>query len=332
MSEVTGLWTGVTAGDFDGDGRLDLIAGNWGLNTGHHASQAKPLRLWFGEFSGQPGLDLVETEWGSLTDAETPRRRMADLAPALPWLTAKLPTHRAFAEATITEIFGAQQPNARFVEAMALATTVFLNRGDRFEALPLPDEAQFAPVFGVNVADANGDGHEDVFLAQNFFALRPEISRHDAGRGLWLFGNGSGRFRPVSATESGVAIYGEQRGSAVGDFNEDGRVDLAVAQNGAQTKLFQNQGAKSGLRVRLVGPPGNLAGIGTTLRLLHGDHAGPAREVHAGSGWWSQDGAVQVLGFATAPQQLWIRWPGGRTNVLHLPPGGTNAVVHWDQR
>lgn len=332
LDQFTGWWTGITAGDFDGDGRLDLIAGNWGLNTGRHASQAKPLRLWFGEFSGQPGLDLVETEWDSLSDAETPRRRMADLAPALPWLTEKFPTHRAFAEAAITEIFCEQRPNARFVEATTLATTVFLNRGDRLEALPLPDEAQFAPVFGINVADANGDGHEDVFLAQNFFALRPEISRHDAGRGLWLFGDGSGMFRPVSATESGVAIYGEQRGSAAGDFNEDGRVDLAVAQNGAQTKLFQNQGAKPGLRVRLVGPPGNPAGIGATLRLLHGDHAGPAREVHVGSGWWSQDGAVQVLGFATAPQQLWIRWPGGRTNVLDLPPGGTNAVVQWSER
>src|SRR5262249_24110748 len=33
LAELTGLWTGVAAGDFDGDGRMDLVAGNWGLNS-----------------------------------------------------------------------------------------------------------------------------------------------------------------------------------------------------------------------------------------------------------------------------------------------------------
>src|SRR5206468_5362066 len=108
-------------------------------------------------------------------------------------------------------------------------TSIFLNRGDHFERISLPIEAQFAPAFGVNVADFDGDGFEDIFLSQNFFAVDAETSRYAAGRGLLLRGNGRGQFQPVKAGESGIAVYGEQRGSAVADFDGDGRVDLAVS-------------------------------------------------------------------------------------------------------
>jgi len=62
------------------------------------------------------------------------------------------------------------------------------------------------------------------------------------------------KLRAMLGQELGVKIYGEQRGAALADFNEDGRVDFVVTQNGAPTKLFQNVTAKPGLRVRLTGP------------------------------------------------------------------------------
>ena len=58
--------------------------------------------------------------------------------------------------------------------------------GGTFEATPLPAEAQFAPAFYAGVADLDGDGHEDVFLAQNFFPTEIGTPRYDAGRGLVL--------------------------------------------------------------------------------------------------------------------------------------------------
>jgi hypothetical protein len=127
-------------------------------------------------------------------------------------------------------------------------------------------------------------------------------------------------------------VYGEQRGAAYADFDGDGRLDLAVSQNGATTRLFRNVGAVPGLRVRLVGPPGNPTAVGAQMRLRYGDREGPVREVQAGSGYWSQNGAVQVLGRAGEARALWLRWPGGREQLVPLAQGQAEVSVHLAPR
>ena len=122
---------------------------------------------------------------------------------------------------------------------------------------------------------------------------------------------------------------GEQRGAATCDFDGDGRVDLAVTQNGAETKLYRNLGAAPGLRVRLLGPPGNPQAIGAVIRAGSKDRLGPAREIHAGAGYWSQDSAVQVFAANPRPERLWVRWPGGKATTTEVPAGAREVVVRW---
>jgi hypothetical protein len=54
---------------------------------------------------------------------------------------------------------------------------------------------------------------------------------------------------------------------------------------------------------------------------------GPVREVAAGSGYWSQNGAVQVLGLAATPTGVWVRWPGGGISRVAVPAGAREVVV-----
>ena len=326
LDRFTGWWTAVAVGDFDEDGRMDILGANWGLNSPYQASAQAPLRLHFGDLDGNGALDLIEAHFDSAAQQWFPTRDLNSLRAALPFLGEKFTSHRAYSEANLVQVFGQKLATTRFVEVNTLASMLFLNRGQRFEAAPLPTEAQFAPSFGLTVADFNGDGHEDVFIAQNFFATEDRVPRQDAGLGLLLTGDGKGGLKPVPGQSSGLRAYGEQRGSAAADYDHDGRVDLVVGQNGAATKLFRNVAGKPGLRIRLVGTAENPDAIGASLRFKMGDRRGPRREIHFGSGYWSQDAPVQVLGLPPDGAELEVRWAGGKTTTSVVPPG-TRAMT-----
>ena len=332
FEDYRGWWSGIATGDFDGDGRQDIVAGNWGENSPWRASEDRPLRLVYADFAGRGTLDLIETEYDARRQATVPYHRLDYLSSGLPQLLEHYSTSKSYSQTTIDELLTRLDVDAHEVTASVLSSTIFLNREGRFEARPLPREAQWAPAFGVTVADYDGDGAEDIFLSQNFFALRWEMHRLDAGRGLWLRGDGHGHFASVPGQESGVTVYGEQRGAAVADFDRDGRVDLLVSQNAAETKLFRNRRARPGLRVRLHGPPGNPTGVGAAVRLRFGDRLGPAREIRAGSGYWSQDSAVVVLGCPEPPDGIWVRWPGGTVATNSLSRAAREVTVHLDGR
>lgn len=330
LGSYLGLWNGVTTADLDNDGRLDIIVSNWGLNSHYQTGPSRNRRLHFGDLSGRGTVDILESHLDSMLSKDVPDRSFKTVSAAIPFVKELVGSYAAYSSASVAEICGDRFKQMKSVEATTLASMVFLNRGDHFEAQALPTEAQLAPAFGICIADADGDGNEDVFLSQNFFAMNPDTPRCDAGRGLWLKGDGKGALSPVPAVQSGVTIYGEQRGCAVADYDGDGRVDLVVTQNGAATKLYHNTTGKPGLRVRLRGPSGNARTIGAALRLKFGGRWGALREIHAGSGYWSQDGSIQVLGTREEPTQLSVRWPGGKTTVADVPQGAGEITVDID--
>jgi hypothetical protein len=332
LAEHTGWWTGVTTADLDNDGRLEIIAGNWGLNSFYRTSPEHPRSLYYGDLDGDLVVDLIECRYDPELRKEVPDRGLKTILGALPWVQERVGTYEKYGQASVVDIYGENLKKAARLEVTTLASTVFVRRGDRFEARALPREAQFAPVFGVSVGDYDGDGNDDVFLSQNFFAMAPDLARQDAGRGLWLKGDGHGGLQPVPGQESGITVYGEQRGCALGDFDRDGRVDLVVTQNGADTKLYHNARGRPGLRVRLAGPPANRDGVGASVRLKFGERDGPRREVHAGSGYLSDDSRTLVFGTPTPPTEVEVRWPGGSRTVSHLPPDAAEVVVRQEEK
>jgi hypothetical protein len=321
----TSRWIGLAAGDFDGDGRMDLVATSWGRNSPWQASSQRPFELLVGNFGGA-GTGLVFARRDSATGREMPQQPFTQLSAVFPPIHDRIVTFANYSKANVDQILGPAAKQATRVGATSFDHVVLLNRGDHFEAHALPEAAQVAPASGIVVADFDGDGHEDLFLAQNFFPTAPETPRFDAGVGLLLLGDGKGDFRPLGVKASGISTSGDQRGAAASDYDGDGRVDLAVGQNGGPTRLWHNVKAKPGVRVHVNAGPENPFGIGAQLRVISGASRGPVREIHGGNGYWSMDGATTVLVRGSAADSLWIRWPGGREQTVPLPASGDVTI------
>ncbi len=160
LDALTGWWNGVAAGDLDGDGRLDFVATNWGQNSKYEGAFApdRPLQIYYGDFDGNGTFDIVEAHEDKFTRRLVPERGLSCSSGAMPFIRLKTPTFRLFGEADLPGIYGDRLKNSALAEARELRHMAFLNLGAKFEAVPLPVEAQLAPAFGVVISDFDGDG------------------------------------------------------------------------------------------------------------------------------------------------------------------------------
>lgn len=308
---------------------MDIVALNTGLNSPYQTREQLAPRLYYDDITMNNQLDIVDSYYHREMDAYVPRRKLLDFR-SIRTILQNVNSHREYSESSIDQIFGQSFNDVPYKELNTTKHMLFLNQGDRFEATPLPNEAQFSNGYHAGVADFNNDGNEDLFVSQNSFEFPEAVTRLDAGRGLVLLGDGKGGFDPLSGSSSGVKIYSEQRGAASGDFDNDGRTDIAVTQNNSATRLLKNNTEKKGIRIQLVGTNQNTDAIGSGIRLIYPDGSkGPLRIIQSGSGYRSQNSSTQVLGFQEEPKAIEILWFDGTTGQTDYKPGDMEYVISY---
>lgn len=327
----SGMWNSLGIADFDNDGDLDILAGNWGLNTKYHPKAEKPYTVVCDDFDNNGTRDVVEVKYGG--GGLLPGRGRSCSGYAIDYIPQKWPTWTEFSNASFEEIYGPISQVAERFDAETVNTMLLVNDGSgNFEAGELPLAAQYSPVFGVAIGDFNLDGNLDICLANNFTGPQPEAGRWINGYGLVLLGNGDCSFIALEPPVSGLSMYEDGRGAIAGDFTGDGLLDVLMSASNAAPKLITAQasagGQGSSLLVNVTGQAPNTAAVGARLT-LHLDSGGKlTREIRAGSGYLSSYSGPVHFGIPAeaTPTKLEIKWPDGTSITLDDVSTGTLEV------
>jgi hypothetical protein len=203
FEKYSGWWQSVTADDLDGDGDMDFIMGNLGLNSKFSASDKKPFKVYASDFDQNGTCDVILTK--KYKDREVPTRGRECSSEQMPFILEKFDTYSDFANASVIDIIGESgEENALKLMVNDFASKVFINNNGKFEAYNLPMEAQKAPILATIVKDFNEDGKKDLLLVGNIFETEVETARYDAGTGQILLAKDNYQFTPLNVAQSGI--------------------------------------------------------------------------------------------------------------------------------
>ncbi|RMG57303.1 MAG: RNA-binding protein, partial [Bacteroidetes bacterium] len=211
LDEATGWWNSLTAADFDGDGDLDLVAGNLGLNSRYQASPQAPLQLHAKDYDENGQVDPIMSF--QLEGKSVPAHYRNTLTRQIKAMYRRFPSYADYGRATMEVVLTpAERAGALTLSAACLESSYFENLGEgRFQRRALPRLAQVAPVFGLLPLDVNGDAALDLVLVGNSYATETHVGNYDAMQGLVLLGDGKGQFRALTARESGWVAPGDMK-------------------------------------------------------------------------------------------------------------------------
>jgi hypothetical protein len=207
----SGWWNCLTTGDFNKDGKPDLVVGNTGLNTQCRASNKEPAEIFYKDFDDNGAIDPVFCFY--IQGKSYPYVTRDELLDQVSMMRTRFTDYKSYADATLTTIFTAEEmKDAGHLQANHLTTTYFeSDKAGKFHLKELPLQAQLSPVYTITTLDYNKDGHNDLLLCGNINHARLRLGKSDANYGVLLQGDGKGGFRYISQQQSGFYIGGDVR-------------------------------------------------------------------------------------------------------------------------
>lgn len=197
--------------------------------------------------------------------------------------------------------------------------------------------------FGSEWFDYDSDGDLDLFVANGAVKIEETLRGEPfpyRERNLLIRNDGVDGFTDVTEDAgAALALVEVSRGAAFGDIDNDGDVDIVVANNNGPTRLLRNTvSGKHWLNVRLEGTRANRAGLGARVAVLRDGRPALWRRAHTDGSYLSANDPRVHFGLGDDPaiQAVGVVWPNGRRE-LWRDIGGDRFVTlregsgsNWD--
>lgn len=203
LAGTEGLWKSVVSWDYNGDGTLDLLAGNIGENSKLKPTPSHPVRMLVEDFDENGSREQIVLY--NLGGEEIMFANYMELVGQIPELKRKWLSATDFANAPHTDILPADKLSTATEFRMTTGShSLFINDGTgAFQARPLPEALQISPINAIALADLDSDGRQEAILGGNFYPLNVELGRYDASYGaIW---------DPDTDLTQGLGVTGEIR-------------------------------------------------------------------------------------------------------------------------
>lgn len=237
LENAIGWWNTVTLEDLDGDGDLDLLAGNHGKNSRFRAGPEQPVEMWINDFDGNGSIEQVISTYKN--GKRYPMALRHDLLEKLPNLEKKYPDYKSYAGQTISDIFTSEElEQSQHYAATKLESVVAWNDGSgNFRMEELPMRSQLTSQYGLLAEDITGDGIKEILMGGNLYNTKPEVGRYDAGYGVTL-SLVEDSLSEIPTARSGFLVEGQVRHIKSINSKKYGRIIL-VARNDGGLKVFR---------------------------------------------------------------------------------------------
>lgn len=205
-----GWWNKIATGDFNKDGKPDLIIGNLGLNTQCRASDKEPAEIFYKDFDDNGAIDPIFCFY--IQGKSFPYCTRDELLDQVSMMRTRFIDYKGYADATLNNIFTAEEmKDAGHLQANYLQTAYFESTKGKYQLKALPIQTQYMPVYTITPLDFNKDGHEDLLLCGNMNKARLRPGKYDAGYGMLLQNDGKGGFSYIDQQRSGFYVKGDVR-------------------------------------------------------------------------------------------------------------------------
>ncbi len=235
LPDSHGWWRRLHAADLDGDGDIDILAGNMGFNSPFIATPDEPVELFSADFDRNFSTDPILTYFRH--GQRYPFAARDELLAQLVGLRKAYSNYVSYAQASFDEIIQYLTPLQVNYYRISKLASVWIEQSDdgRMRMHPLPADGQWSALYAFTANDYDGDGYIDLLAGGNLYGVQPAIGRYDASFGhLWLQ---VPTFRQTEPRDTGLTLFGQVRHLCTLTL-VDGRKAVIAVRNDATPQVF----------------------------------------------------------------------------------------------